>query len=86
MILSGFYTKSQYDRQTISSKASSTMAKCQVCGKGPQFGHRVSHSNHKTNRRWNINVQAVSVYSPSGVRTQIRMCTRCLRTRSKSGA
>jgi large subunit ribosomal protein L28 len=59
------------------------MAKCQVCGKGPQFGHRVSHSNRKTNRRWNPNVQRVSVYSASGQRTQAAMCTRCIRNQGR---
>ena len=29
------------------------MAKtCQVTGKGPMVGHKVSHSNRKTKRRW----------------------------------
>ncbi len=60
------------------------MAKCQVCGRGPQFGNRVSHSNRKTRRRWNVNVQAVSQYDADGVRTQVRMCTRCLRTAAKT--
>ncbi len=60
------------------------MAKCDICGRGPQFGHNVSHSNLKTNRRWNVNVQRVSLYSADGRRQQVKMCTRCLRTRSKA--
>ena len=59
------------------------MAKCEVCGKGPQFGHRVSHSNRKTNRRWNPNVQRVSTYATNGQRTQLAMCTRCIRNQGR---
>ena len=33
------------------------MAKCEGCGKGPQFGNNVSHSMRHTKRRWNVNVQ-----------------------------
>ena len=34
-------------------------AKCDVCGKGPGFGHNISHSHRRTKRRWNPNVQSV---------------------------
>ena len=32
---------------------------CDVCGKGPQFGHKISHAHNVTNRRWNVNIQTV---------------------------
>ena len=32
---------------------------CDVCGKRPQFGMRLSHSHRRTKRRWNPNVQKV---------------------------
>ena len=32
---------------------------CEVCGKAPIFGKRLSHSHRRTNRRWNPNVQRV---------------------------
>lgn len=55
------------------------MAKrCEVCGKGPQFGHRVSHANNRTNRRFNPNLQAVRAVT-SGRIGRIRVCTRCLK-------
>ena len=59
------------------------MAKCDICGKGPQFGHNVSHSNLKTNRRWDVNAQRVSVYSPTGRKKKVWMCTRCVRNQAK---
>ena len=59
------------------------MAKCRVCGKGPQFGHNVSHSNRKTNRRWNVNVQRATLII-DGKKQSLRLCTRCLRTYAKT--
>ena len=34
---------------------------CAICGKGKTSGHNVSHSNRKTNRTFEANVQKVSV-------------------------
>ena len=38
------------------------MAKCDVCGKTPQFGHNVSHSNRRTKRQFKPNIQRVKVF------------------------
>jgi large subunit ribosomal protein L28 len=62
------------------------MAKCQVCGKGPQSGHNVSHSKVRTKRRWLPNIQSVTITLEDGRRQKVRMCTSCLRTRSKLSA
>jgi large subunit ribosomal protein L28 len=59
------------------------MAKCQICGKSPSFGHNVSHSNVKTKRQWKPNIQKVTVYS-DGKRQKMNLCTRCLRTLNKA--
>ncbi|MFN3337326.1 MAG: 50S ribosomal protein L28, partial [Thermomicrobium sp.] len=37
------------------------MAMCELCGKKPMFGHNVSHSNKKTNRKFKPNVQRVTI-------------------------
>ena len=58
------------------------MARCEVCGKGPQFGHNVSHSKRRTNRQWSPNIQKV-VVEVDGVPRRVMMCTRCMRTMSK---
>lgn len=56
------------------------MAKsCEVCGKGPRFGNRVSHANNKTRRRWNVNLQRVRVMF-RGASRRMRVCTSCLRS------
>jgi large subunit ribosomal protein L28 len=52
--------------------------RCEVCGKGPQFGHTVSHANNRTNRRFNPNLQGVRAIV-SGRVQRIRVCTRCLK-------
>jgi large subunit ribosomal protein L28 len=63
-----------------------TMAnKCELCGKGVTFGHNVSHSNRKTNRRWLPNVQKTQVVV-GGTPRRIRACTRCIRTLRKQPA
>ena len=35
------------------------MAKCEICGKSPQFGHNVSHSKRATSRQFKPNIQRV---------------------------
>lgn len=55
------------------------MAKCQICGKGPQFGHNVSHSMRHTKRRFNPNIQKTTVWV-DGERRRLRVCAKCLKT------
>ena len=38
---------------------------CQVTGKRPSFGNAVSHSNRRTRRRWNVNIQRKRYWVPS---------------------
>ena len=51
---------------------------CDVCGKGPSYGNRVSHSNRKTRRRWNPNIQRIRTFV--GGRSQRQnICSSCLK-------
>jgi large subunit ribosomal protein L28 len=59
------------------------MARCDVCGKGPQFGNNVSHSMRHTKRRWNVNVQLRRIVE-SGSPKRIYICAQCLKTRQKA--
>jgi large subunit ribosomal protein L28 len=59
------------------------MARCEICGKSPSFGHNVSHSNVKTKRQWKPNIQKVTLLR-DGKRQTMKVCTRCLRTMSKA--
>ncbi len=40
-------------------------AVCQVTGAVPGFGHNISHSHRRTNRRFDPNVQKKRYYVPS---------------------
>ena len=53
--------------------------RCEICGKGPQYGHNVSHSKRRTNRRFLPNLQTGRVRIGNQV-VRARVCTRCLRT------
>ena len=58
------------------------MAKCDICGKTPTFGHNVSHSKVRTRRRWKANIQKVTMVV-GGRPERLSLCTRCLRTLNK---
>ena len=58
------------------------MAKCDICGKSPQFGHKVSHSMQHSNRQFKVNIQQATILR-GGKLVKIKVCTRCLRTLNK---
>ncbi|MBN2369106.1 MAG: 50S ribosomal protein L28 [Vicinamibacteria bacterium] len=53
--------------------------RCDLCGKGTQFGNRVSHAHNVTHRRFHPNLRRVRVVLDGTHRT-LRVCTRCLRS------
>jgi large subunit ribosomal protein L28 len=53
--------------------------KCDLCGKGPQFGNNISHAHNTTRRRWNVNLQSVKAKVDGGSK-RIRVCTSCIKT------
>jgi len=57
-------------------------ARCDVCHRKPMYGHNVSHSNRKTNRRFNLNLQQRRLMI-DGEMKRVKICTRCLRTMVK---
>ena len=60
--------------------------RCDLTGTGNQSGHNVSHSNRKTNRRFQPNLQQVTLYSDALSRpVPLRITTRALRTVQKRG-
>lgn len=59
------------------------MAKCQQCGKGPQYGNNRPWSKKATRRRWEVNVQKVNVLE-NGRMVSKRLCSSCVRTLSKA--
>ncbi len=53
--------------------------KCEICGKGSQSGHIVSHSNRKANKTSRPNVQKINAVVDGSPR-RMKICTRCLRS------
>jgi large subunit ribosomal protein L28 len=53
--------------------------RCEICGKGPLFGNRISHAHNVTHRRFNPNLVKVRALR-NGVQRRVRVCTRCLRS------
>lgn len=57
------------------------MAKrCDICGKGPVVGRRVSHAHNVRPRRFDPNLQSVRALVNGGVR-RMKVCTRCIRSK-----
>jgi large subunit ribosomal protein L28 len=52
---------------------------CDYCGKTRQKAHKVSHSNIKSRKWQQPNLQSVRVLLAGQV-TRARACTRCIRT------
>ncbi len=57
-------------------------SRCDVCRRTSQYGHSVSHSNRKTNRRFLVNIQRRRLVI-DGTPRHVHICTRCLRTMMK---
>jgi large subunit ribosomal protein L28 len=53
---------------------------CEICGKGRQVGHNVSHSKRRTKRTWQPNTKKIKLANGK----EILVCTRCLKTLTKS--
>ena len=51
---------------------------CDTCGKGPRFGHSISHAHNVTRHRWLPNLQTVKIVDENGDRRRVRVCTRCI--------
>ena len=55
--------------------------RCELTGKGAQFGHKVSHSNRKTKRRFLPNLLNVTVMSDAlGRSVKLRVSANALKT------
>jgi large subunit ribosomal protein L28 len=59
---------------------------CEVSGKKTMFGHKVSHSNIKTNRRFQPNLQKKRFFITEENRwVELKVSTSALRTINKKG-
>jgi large subunit ribosomal protein L28 len=65
----------------ISKKDFAMSRRCELTGKGPQVGHKVSHSNRKTKRRFLPNLLNVTVMSDSlGRSVRLKVSANALKT------
>ena len=54
--------------------------RCELTGKGVQSGNNVSHSNIKSKRVFNANLQKVRIQLDSGEVIRKNVCTSCIRS------
>lgn len=60
--------------------------RCSLTGKGVQSGNKVSHSNHKTRRRFRPNIQVASLQSEAlGVAVRLKVTPATLRSVEHKG-
>ena len=60
--------------------------RCELTGTSPKSGHNVSHSNRKTKRTFDVNLQNATFYSDAlGRAVPLRVTTRAIRTVQKHG-
>jgi large subunit ribosomal protein L28 len=60
--------------------------RCELTGTTPQSGHNVSHSNRKTHRTFDVNLQNATFYSDALKHAVgLRVTTRAIRTVQKVG-
>jgi large subunit ribosomal protein L28 len=74
-------------RATRQAQGFSTMSRrCELTGKGAQVGHKVSHSNIKTKRRFLANLVNVTMMSDAlGRSVRLRVSTNALKTVDRRG-
>ena len=60
--------------------------KCELSGKGPTTGNKVSHSNIKTRTRWLPNLHQKKYLIPElGLTLRLKLSSRAIRTIDKLG-
>jgi large subunit ribosomal protein L28 len=73
-------------RAAQDSRFSAMSRRCELTGKGAQVGHRVSHSNVKTKRRFLANLVNVTMMSDAlGRSVKLRISTNALKTVDRRG-
>jgi large subunit ribosomal protein L28 len=53
--------------------------RCEICGRGPQFGAQVSHAHNVSTKKRHLNIQRVRALV-RGAPRRLSVCTRCLRS------
>lgn len=58
---------------------------CEICGKKPQVGNRVSHAHNLNKRRFKPNLQRVRAMENGRVKRKL-VCTSCIKSNRVSKA
>lgn len=59
---------------------------CQITGKRPKSGNKVSHANNKTKRLFVPNLKKMKFFLPSeDAWVTIKLCTKAIKTINKNG-
>lgn len=56
--------------------------KCDNCGRGISWGHRVSHAKNRTNHKFMPNIQKKRIMV-DGRFVRVKLCTNCIKTLHK---
>lgn len=59
--------------------------KCDLTGKGKQFGNSVPFSQKKTKKVWNPNLQKKTFIDKDGKKVTMKLSTQAIRTLKKKG-
>lgn len=51
---------------------------CEICGKGPWTGKKVSHSHRRSSKTWNANIQKIKIWDDGRAR-RAHVCTSCIK-------
>ncbi len=58
---------------------------CDICGKKPQAGNRISHAHNVTKRRWNINLRPVHARVGAATQAHARLHLLPAQRQSRQG-
>ncbi len=53
-------------------------AVCDICGRRPGFGMKVSHSHRRSKRQWRPNIQKIRAVIDGSPR-RLHVCTKCIK-------
>jgi large subunit ribosomal protein L28 len=53
-------------------------AVCDICGRHPGFGMKVSHSHRRSKRQWRPNIQKIRAVVDGSPR-RVHVCTKCIK-------
>ena len=56
---------------------------CEICGKSKMAGCNVSHSNRKSNKQYQANLQTTTIVV-DGKEQKVTACTKCIKTSKKA--